>query len=118
MAIWKRACTVVTARSTSRAWVASIREEALEEGKAPGNAVEDQRRAVAVLDAGGMDLDAQHEPERVGDEMTLAALDALSGIEADHFVRLGTGLDALAVDDHRRRALVATLQLPYRIHTF
>jgi hypothetical protein len=36
----------------ARALVAGVREEALEERKAPGDAVEDQRRAVAVLDAG------------------------------------------------------------------
>ena len=51
------------------------REEALEEREAPGDAVEDQRRAVAILHAGGMDLDAQHQAERVGDEVALAALD-------------------------------------------
>ena len=44
----------------ARPLVAGVREEALEEGEAPGDAVEDQRRAVAILHAGGMDLDAQH----------------------------------------------------------
>ena len=92
--------------------IAGVREEALEEREAPGDAVEDQRRAVAILHAGGVDLDAQHETERVGDQMALAALDPLSGVVADHFARLRAGSDALAVDDGGGRALVAALQFP------
>lgn len=54
-------------------------EDVVEEWEALGHPVEDQRRAVAILQAGGMDLNAEHEAKRVGDELTLAALNPLSG---------------------------------------
>ena len=94
--------------------VAGIRRDALEEREAPGDAVEDQRRAVAILYACGMDLDAQHEAEGVGDEVALAALDPLSRVVSDHFAGFRAGFHALAVDDRRGRALVAALQLRVR----
>ena len=72
--------------------IARILEEALDEWKAPGYAVEDQRRAIAILHAGGMHLDAQHQAEGVGDEVALLALDPLAGIEADVLARLRAGL--------------------------
>ena len=99
-------------RGDARPLVAAVREEALEEREAPGDPVEDHRRAVAILHAGGMDLDAQHQAEGVGDQVPLAALDPLSGVVSDHFAGLRAGFHALAVDDRRGRALVATLQLP------
>jgi hypothetical protein len=58
------------------------------------------------------DLNAQHETERVGDEVALAALDPLSGVVTHHLARLRAGSDALAVDDRGGRALVAALQFP------
>jgi hypothetical protein len=92
--------------------VAGIGEEALEEWEALGDAVENQRRAIAILHTGGVDLDAQHEAEHVGHEVAFATLDPLSGVETDHFAGFHTSPDALAVDDRRSRALFAPLQLP------
>jgi hypothetical protein len=97
-------------RGDARPLVAGVCEDALEEGEAPGDPVEDQRRAVAILHAGGVDLDAQHEAERVGHEVALAALDPLSGVVADHSPRFRAGSDALAVGDRGGRALQAALQ--------
>ena len=56
-----------------------------------------------------MDHQADHQPERVGDDMPLAALDPLAGIKAANPSALG-GFYALAVDDARRRARLASLQ--------
>ena len=57
--------------------VSGVGEDALEEREAPGDPIEDQRRAIAILDAGGVDLDTQHQAEGVGDEVPLAALNPL-----------------------------------------
>ena len=95
---------ISTGRGRPRRRVApgsGVREDALEEGEAPGDPVEDQRRAVAILHAGGMDLDAQHQAEGVGDQVPLAALDPLSRVVPDHFAGLRAGFHALAVDDRR-----------------
>jgi hypothetical protein len=49
--------------------IAGFAEDALDEGKMPaGTAVEDQPGAVAILDVGGMNDDAQQEPERVDED--------------------------------------------------
>ena len=53
--------------------VAGVGEEPLDEGEALGDPLEDQRRAVAILQTGGVDFDAQHQAEHVGDQMALAA---------------------------------------------
>ena len=98
----------------ARPLVADVGEDAFEEREAQGDPVKDQRRAVAILHAGGMHLDAQHQAEGVGDQVALAALDPLSGVVSDHFAGLRAGFHALAVDDRRGRALVAALQLPVR----
>ena len=92
-------------RGNARPLVTGVREDALEEREAPGDPVEDQRRAVAILHPGGVDLDAQHQAEGVGDQVPLAALDPLSRIVSDHFAGFRAGFHALAVDDRRRGAL-------------
>ena len=101
-------------RGDARPLVAGVGEDALDEGKAPGDAVEDQRRAVAILHAGGVGLDAQHQAEGVGEQVPLATLDPLSGVEADRVAGVSTGFHALAVDDRRGRALFATLEFRVR----
>ena len=88
--------------------------DALEEREAPGDPVEDHRRTVAILYAGGMNLDAQHQAEGIGDQVPLATLDPLSGVEADRVAGVSTGFHALAVDDRRGRALFATLEFRVR----
>jgi len=72
--------------------------------------LEQLRRAVAVLDTGSGDDHDQHETERVGEHMALAALDLLAGVEAANLSTL-RGFHALAVDHARRRADLAPLQL-------
>src|SRR5690606_18670420 len=96
----------------ARPLVAGVREDALNEREAPGDPLENQRRAVAILHAGGTDLDAQHQAKGVGDQVSLAALDPLSRVVSDHFSGFRAGFHALAVDDRRRGALVAALQPP------
>ncbi len=49
----------------ARSLVAGVGEEPFEEGKAAGDAVEDQGRAVAILQAGGVDLDPEHEARAI-----------------------------------------------------
>jgi hypothetical protein len=44
--------------------------------------VEHQTRAVAILDIGGVDGDAQQEAERVDQDAPLAALDLLARVVA------------------------------------
>lgn len=61
-------------------WTASAKKR-LKERKAVGDTVGDERGAAAILHPGGMHLDAQHEAERVGDAVALAALDLLAGVE-------------------------------------
>ena len=63
--------------------VATIGEDALDEGKQAARAlVKHQRNTVAVLNVGGMNGDAQQEAERVDQDMALAAGDLLARIEA------------------------------------
>jgi hypothetical protein len=91
---------------------AGVREDAFVEQDAAGDPIEHQSRAVAILHTGVMNLDAQHQAERFGDEVTFAALDPLSGVEAAHITEVRIGFHALAVDDRRGRALRASLQFP------
>jgi hypothetical protein len=66
-----------------RSLVAGIGEDALDEGEpAAGAPIENQPRAVAILDIGGMDHDVQEKAERVDENMPLAARDLLARIKA------------------------------------
>lgn len=63
--------------------VTAVGVDALDEGKqAPRPLVEDQRRAVAILDVGRMDGDAQQQAERIDQDVPLAALDLLARVVA------------------------------------
>ena len=53
---------------------------------------------VAVLDAGGVDDGAQQEAERIHQQVPLAAVDLLVGVEAARAAAFGR-LDRLAVDN-------------------
>ncbi len=64
-----------------RSPIAGVGEDALDEGEqAPRAAVEDQARAVAVLDVGRMNDDVQQETERVDKNVPFAALDLLARV--------------------------------------
>ena len=89
--------STVAAPSRRRAAPGSrLREDALDEREAPGDPVEDQRRAVAILHAGRMDLDA-HQAEGVGDQVPLAALDPLARVVSDHFAGFRAGFHWLSM---------------------
>jgi hypothetical protein len=67
----------------TRALVAAIGEDALDEREEPPRArVEDEHRAVAILDIGGMHNDVEHQAERVDKNVPLAARDLLARIVA------------------------------------
>ena len=67
-------------------------------------------RAIAVLNVSAMHDEADHQAERVGQDVTLAALDPLASIEAANATAFGR-LDALAVDDTGGRARLSTFQI-------
>ena len=77
-----------------RPLVALICEHGLDEGKAPPRAlVEHQRGAVAILQIGGVDHDAQHQAERVDEHMALDALGLLARVKA-RFLRFAPPFSA------------------------
>ena len=80
------------------------REAALEPGR-------DELDAVAVLDRGRVDDDRQEQPHGVDDDVPLPARDPLAHVVAPRLAPLG-GVDALAVDDRRRGALLAAVGVP------
>jgi len=70
-------------RCDARPLVAGIGEDAFDKGKqCAGVLIEHQCRAVAILDVGGMDGDAQEEAERVDQDVPLAAFDLLTRVVA------------------------------------
>lgn len=73
---------------------------------------EHARGAVAVLNVGGVDPCCK-QTARVGEDMTLAALDLLARVKAP-WAAAFRGLHPLAVDDHGRRAGLAPLGLARR----
>lgn len=70
--------------------------------------------AVAILNVGAMDQEADHQSERVDDGVALEALDLLARIKAPDTAAF-RGFDALAVDDAGRRRSFLPLQFP-RLH--
>ena len=69
--------------SRFRTLVAAVGVDAFDKGKqAARAAVEDQRNAVAILDVGGMNGDAQQEAERVDQDVPLATRNLLARIVA------------------------------------
>lgn len=61
--------------------VVGVGEDALDEGEQTARSpVEDEPRAIAVLDVGGMDNDIQQEPERIDKNVPFAALDLLARV--------------------------------------
>lgn len=62
--------------------VAIVRPDQFEPRKAVADVVEDKRRAVAVLDAGGMNDGPQRQAFGVDKGVNLAPLDLLSGVIA------------------------------------
>ena len=75
------------------ALIPSIGEQLLQPGETPSDARADQPQAVAVLDVGGMHDQPQRQAQRVGEQVALAAVDLLAGIEPTRAAGFG-GLDA------------------------
>ena len=69
-------------RGHLRSLIAGIGEDALDEGEQAPRRTEQVAGAVAILNVGGMDDDAQQEAERVDEDMALATRDLLARIKA------------------------------------
>src|ERR1700678_216255 len=69
---------------------------------------QDERSAVAILDVGGMDYDADEMALRVGDDVPLATHDLLAGVESARTAAF-TGFRGLAVDHAGCRAGLAAI---------
>ena len=68
-------------RSKLRPLIVGIGEDAFDEGEAAARAtVEDQQRAIAILQIGRVDDDVQQEAERVDENVPLAARDLLARV--------------------------------------
>jgi hypothetical protein len=85
------------------AGIAAVGEDMTQPGKAETKGLDDLGSAVPILDIGGMDQHEEQETQRVGDDVTLAALDLLACIITGNSAAFGR-LEALAVDDARSRA--------------
>ena len=69
--------------ANARPLIAAIGIDAFDEREQGTRAlIEHQCRAIAILDVGGMNDDAQQETQRVDKDMALAAFDLLTRIEA------------------------------------
>lgn len=63
--------------------VSGVGEDAKDEGKQRARAfVQHQRSAVAILNVGGVNRDAQQQAERIDEDMALAARDLLGRVKA------------------------------------
>ena len=70
-----------------RPLIARVADEALDEGEALPGLAQQRFRAVAILDAGGMDCDRQQKAECVGQDVALAAENLLARIVAGRVQR-------------------------------
>jgi hypothetical protein len=74
-----------SSRGCSRFWalIAAVSKNAFDEGEqATGAPVEHQCNAVAILNVGGMNGDAQQQTERIDEDMPFATRDLLARIKA------------------------------------
>jgi hypothetical protein len=62
--------------------VATVGEDTLDEGKPLPGSPQDALCPVTILDVGAVDLDGEQPAIRVGQDMPLSAVDALSGVIA------------------------------------
>ena len=97
------------------ACVAPIGEEVAQPREAVADCLDEIDRPVAILNAGSVDGDEQHQSERIGDDVTLASHDLLARIVAPWAATLG-GLDALAIDHPGAGAGLAPFDLARSHH--
>jgi hypothetical protein len=79
-----------------------VGKDMFEPGKAISQAFQQGDGAMDILNVGGMNVDGQEETIGVGDDVSLASIDPLSGVKA----AWATGLrrrSTLAIEDSRRR---------------
>ena len=82
--------------------IGTISEEVAQPGEEIVNGLDNDRRAIAVLEfSSRVELGADQEATRIGDDMALAPLDLFAGVIPARAAALG-GLDGLTVDDPGR----------------
>ena len=80
--------------------IAAIGEDVAQPWKPVADGLEQRRGSVAILHVGRMNKDEEHQPECVGDDVALAAVDLFPGVVARKTSAFGR-LHALAVNDAR-----------------
>ena len=92
-----------------RAGIGAIGKKMTQPGETVANGLYEIACAVAILNVGCMNDHEQHQSDRVGNDVTFAALDLLSGVITANTATF-RGFNALAVDHAGRRAGFATFQ--------
>jgi len=96
---------IVDGGAQLRAPVDTVGEDVAQAGEASAQRAQQRHGTVRILDVGLMDLADQQEALAIGDDMALAAFDALAGIDPTRATAFG-GRGTLAVDDAGRGGLV------------
>ena len=78
--------------------IAAISKDMAQPRPALEDGFHDRRRAVTVLNVGGVDDEADQQTEHVDDDIALASHDLLAGVKTTYSAAFG-GLDRLAVND-------------------
>ena len=94
-----------------RSGVGAIGEDVAQPGEGPSDRGEQRRRAVAVLDMGGVNHAGDEPPAGVGEDMALAPLNQLAGVEPARAAAF-RGFHRLAVDHTGGRAGLSALGPP------
>ena len=91
-----------------RSGVGAIGEDVAQPGEGPSDRGEQRRRTVAVLDMGGVNHAGDEPPAGVGEDMALAPLNQLAGVEPARATAF-RGFHRLAVDHTGGRAGLSAL---------
>ena len=70
-----------------RSGVATVADDALDEGKAPPGLAQQRLRPIPILNVGGMDVDVQQQAKRVDEDVALAPEDLLARVIAGRIKR-------------------------------
>jgi len=95
------------------ALIAGVSEDALDEREHAARSAQQQDRAVAILDSGGMDDDVQQETQRVDENVALAARRLLARVVARRIER-GPPFEAPRAVWLSRTAAVGLASRPWR----
>lgn len=80
-----------------RAGITTVSEDMSQPRPAPENGLEDGRRAVAILNIGAVNHEADHQSNCIDDNMTLASVDLLARVIARNSAAF-RGFQALTID--------------------